>query len=98
MCYLHVALPLVLLYFASVVKAPPYEVTETGYAGFAFPIFVFFVGCKQEYMFEYVMDLLMSKFAKLIYEMHTVENKYSNTVIASIYSCPFLLYILLTIF
>lgn len=43
-----------------VIKTPPFEVTETGYAGFTIPIFVHFVGCKQECCLEYNMDLFLN--------------------------------------
>ncbi|KHJ48759.1 YEATS family protein [Trichuris suis] len=40
-----------------VVTSAPFEVTETGYAGFAIPIVIRFVHCKREYNVEYDMNL-----------------------------------------
>uniref|UniRef100_A0A5S6Q8R0 AHD domain-containing protein n=1 Tax=Trichuris muris TaxID=70415 RepID=A0A5S6Q8R0_TRIMR len=40
-----------------VVASAPFEVTETGYAGFAIPIIIRFAHCKREYHVEYDMNL-----------------------------------------
>ncbi|VDP09864.1 unnamed protein product [Soboliphyme baturini] len=40
-----------------VVTSPPYEVSETGYAGFSIPIYLSFVNYKREFCLEYDMNL-----------------------------------------
>ncbi|OUC40178.1 hypothetical protein D917_04299, partial [Trichinella nativa] len=39
------------------VTSPPFEVTETGYAGFVIPITIYLAHCKREYYVEYDMNL-----------------------------------------
>ena len=47
----------------SVVKTPPFEVTETGYAGFTIPMTLFFNGFAKEFNVDYDMNLTMGNLA-----------------------------------
>ncbi|VDM40230.1 unnamed protein product [Toxocara canis] len=44
-----------------VVKEPPFEVTETGYAGFSIPVYVSFSGTSKTYRLHYDMNLCLEK-------------------------------------
>lgn len=51
---------------------PPYEVTETGYAGFIIPIYIHFINCRREYYLEYDMNLKYAPKDKVT-EIRTLE-------------------------
>ncbi|VDN28773.1 unnamed protein product [Gongylonema pulchrum] len=45
-----------------VIKEPPFEVTEMGYAGFSIPIHITFTGASKNYKLTYDMNLVLGEF------------------------------------
>uniref|UniRef100_A0A0N5B0K0 AHD domain-containing protein n=1 Tax=Syphacia muris TaxID=451379 RepID=A0A0N5B0K0_9BILA len=60
------------------VKEPPFEVTETGYAGFTIPIQISFMGVSKTYKLIYDMNLVLEKQSKHCVEQLLLIKQPSN--------------------
>jgi transcription initiation factor IIF auxiliary subunit len=58
-----------------VIKSPPFEVIETGYAGFSIPITLAFNGTFQQYNITYDMNLTMGSLFSASVCWHSICNK-----------------------